>query len=375
MFWKKKHREEQDFQPEQEATQPVDVDPAPDFEMPPFDAGTEVQEEPFFMEDPTLGENDDTTVDTTPETSLWVDPLIVGEPFATPEGMIPSLGDNGNESSSIADTVIDGWSSEYFGMRMACSRGQSHRYSGTPRQDMCRWALCGDGKYLIAAVADGVSSAQYAHVAADFATRYAIAWLKKQLAEQTVRDDPSTIPWEKLVQAINYELMQRETRLAEKAAAAGELEPPKGNYATTLGVAVCASTPEGMHVFGGTAGDSPVWLLENNRVEVLSGHKEHEENIAVNKVKALPAPEEGFITFSSFVPADKNVAVMVVTDGVADAMGEGGGELGALFEEALLGDRKASLIEFARLVDFSKRTYDDDRSAIAIWNNAPRISE
>jgi hypothetical protein len=57
--------------------------------------------------------------------------------------------------------------------------------------------------------------------------------------------------------------------------------------------------------------------------------------------------------------------VLLCTDGVALPLAGGDGELGHTLARELA--RPPDVVDFARLLDFSRSTYDDDRTLIAVW--------
>ncbi len=65
---------------------------------------------------------------------------------------------------------------------------------------------------------------------------------------------------------------------------------------------------------------------------------------------------------------DPGSVLMLCTDGLAMPLAGGDGEVGATFARELA--RPPDVIDFARLLDFSRSTYDDDRSLIAVWGPA-----
>ena len=53
--------------------------------------------------------------------------------------------------------------------------------------------------------------------------------------------------------------------------------------------------------------------------------------------------------------------------GIGDPLGTGHGPVGDLFRDLLDRPYPPSLIEFAHAVDFSRETFDDDRTLVAVW--------
>ncbi len=58
--------------------------------------------------------------------------------------------------------------------------------------------------------------------------------------------------------------------------------------------------------------------------------------------------------------------LLVGTDGFGDPLGSGDGDVGRLFAD-VLGGGAPSLLEFAHVLDFSRETFDDDRTLVAVW--------
>ena len=57
------------------------------------------------------------------------------------------------------------------------------------------------------------------------------------------------------------------------------------------------------------------------------------------------------------------------TDGLGLPLGDGTGEVGRAFARELA--VPPDIPDFARLLDFSRATYDDDRTLVAVWG--PRV--
>ena len=298
--------------------------------------------------------------------NIYLAPLRAGDEAAIiePKPNSPSYGVIG----TVPDTIIDGWSSQRFGVRLASVRGASHKFCGIPRQDTARVTLTDDGRYVVAAVADGVSSAQFSHKAAQLATSYAISWVLQKEANPEFALEK--IDWISLVQGISFQLNEIEKQSASEATNAnGQVNPrSKLKFATTLLVTVCEAMDDGtLRVAGVSVGDSPAFEVSPEGITMLSGQKAMDGSMATSRVAALPVmPDKADRFLASIAPG---CALLLTSDGVSDALGGGGGILTQCFKNALLGPtiEKANILEFARLVDFSKATYDDDRTAVAIW--------
>ena len=62
--------------------------------------------------------------------------------------------------------------------------------------------------------------------------------------------------------------------------------------------------------------------------------------------------------------------LLVGTDGIGDPLGDGSGKVGELFARMLA--QPPPPLALAHLLDFSRDTFDDDRTLIAIWQRPGR---
>lgn len=257
------------------------------------------------------------------------------------------------------DVVIDGWSTEAITVRGVSQRGHLHRYNGAPRQDDFAVHQLPDGTVIVL-VADGVSGAPQSHIGASTVVRQAAEWLHSQLG-----DDLADTDWPALFKSAAWALNER----AQSLFGLGAPDPVRAEQelATTL---VCAVvTPTGadtLRAYLIGAGDSPAWLLSAGQfIEILAGKTAEESGISSSAVVGLPrVPTE-------VTPAVVEIAVddvlLIGTDGIGDPLGTGQGGVGDLLREVLTKPSLPSLIEFAHAVDFSRETFDDDRTLVAVW--------
>jgi hypothetical protein len=114
-------------------------------------------------------------------------------------------------------------------------------------------------------------------------------------------------------------------------------------------------------------GDSPAWVLTGSGdfVQVLASKEESASGISSSAVSGLPRVPTGLApTVVEVAPGE---VLLVGTDGVGDPLGSGQGAVGDLIRAIAGGQRRPSLIEFAHGVDFSRETFDDDRTLVAVW--------
>jgi hypothetical protein len=257
------------------------------------------------------------------------------------------------------DVVIDGWSTNAMTVRGVSQRGHLHRYNGAPRQDDFALHHLPDGR-VIALVADGVSGAPQSHIGASTATRQAAEWLHSNLF-----DDVADTDWSALLKSAAWALNERAQTLLGLDAP----DPVRAEQelATTLVCAVIQPIGERtLRAYLISAGDSVAWLLSAGQfVEILGGKTVPESGIASSAVVGLPRIP------TQVTPAVVDVAegdvLLIGTDGIGDPLGTGRGGVGDLFREVLTKPSAPSLIEFAHAVDFSRETFDDDRTLVAVW--------
>jgi protein phosphatase 2C-like protein len=249
------------------------------------------------------------------------------------------------------DTVADGWSTDHFTVRAASVRGYSHRYQGVPREDDFAVAVHPETGALIVAVADGVSGAEQSHLGATLACRTAVDFLLRSAGQ---------VDWLELARCASWALVDytaRQLGLDEPDPAAAERF-----MATTL---VVALIEPGGHTSVVQLGDSGAWLLQERAYQNLVDGKDGE--VIPNDVSGLPRVPAEVVARTVTVP--ENGVLLVGTDGFADPLGDGTGRIGRLFAGHLA--QPPPPLGFAHLLDFSRETFDDDRTLVAVWPRTP----
>jgi hypothetical protein len=265
------------------------------------------------------------------------------------------------------DVVIDGWSTDAITVRGVSQRGHLHRYNGAPRQDDFAIHRLPDGRVIVL-VADGVSAAPQSHLGAATVTRQAADWLHSNLGDDLAQTD-----WSALLKSAAWALTERAQVLL--GLDAPDPVRAEGLLATTLVCAVIEPTEnQTLRCYLTSAGDSAAWVLSAGQFhEVIAGKSVPTGGVASSAVVGLPRlPAE-------VVPAVVDVAqddvLLVGTDGIGDPLGTGQGGVGNLFRDVLSRPSPPSLIEFAHAVDFSRETFDDDRTLVAVWPRKPSPQE
>lgn len=240
------------------------------------------------------------------------------------------------------DTIADGGTAFELTVRAASVRGLSKRFAGGPRQDDLCLAMHSASSTLIVAVADGVSAAPRSDLGAALAVRYATAAVGRQL-------DAGDVDWANVFDQAAWSLVSEERRL----------DVPAGSLATTLLVA----TVRADEVAIAAVGDSPAFRLRGRHYDQLVGSRPSEDGLIGGGVQALPR-DAGSVEVGS-CPLDSGDVLLFCTDGVALPLGGGEGELGRALARELA--TPPDVVDFARLLDFSRSTYDDDRTMVAVW--------
>jgi serine/threonine protein phosphatase PrpC len=213
---------------------------------------------------------------------------------------------------------------------------------------------------VIILVADGVSAAPQSHLGAATVIKQSADWLYSNLGDDIAHTD-----WSALFKSAAW-------ALTERAQILFGLDAPdpvrtEETLATTL---VCGVIePIGGQTLRAhltSAGDSVAWLLSAGQfVEIVAGKAVSAAGVASSAVVGLPRLPSEVIPVVVDIAEDD--VLLIATDGIGDPLGNGQGGVGNLFRELLTKTSVPSLIEFAHAVDFSRETFDDDRTLVAVW--------
>ncbi|MGW5224405.1 protein phosphatase 2C domain-containing protein [Nocardia niigatensis] len=265
----------------------------------------------------------------------------------------------GPDFFDFPDTECDGWSTADLTLRFASVRGARHRYHREPRQDSARAALDERTGTIVFAVADGVSRATLAHRGALAVCGNAVHRMLRGLSH-----DPAWADFEDLTSYCTHRLAGltrwwlREARPSLSRIA--EL------YATTLVAGLVRPSPGGPVAELCRIGDSGAWILdrENGCYHPLFGSGADERSAVVSTaVTPLPyRPERLDRVEVQLSPAH---VLLVGTDGFGLPLGDGDGRIGSLFARELAMPPAPTWL--AHVLDFSRATFDDDRTLLAVW--------
>lgn len=280
-------------------------------------------------------------------------PIVIGEPAPAVEPRL-AAGD-----PYRADTVIDGGSVFGLTVRAASVRGLGKRFTGGPRQDDVCLGRHERSRSLIAAVADGVSGAAQSHLGAALAVRQAVAAVERQLERR------QEIDWQEVFKHAAWALL--EAHRSRSGDAHAGVDAAGAALASTLLVAVVGPSQDPpaatTQVQLACVGDSPALMLAGRRFHALLGEQQDRQALIGGSVQALPRDSANVC--SSCCRLQRGAVLLLCTDGFSLPLAGGESEVGAVFARELA--RPPDIVDFARLLDFSRSTYDDDRSLIAIW--------
>lgn len=262
----------------------------------------------------------------------------------------------------IPDTECDGWSTPELTLRSATVRGAKHRYYRQPRQDAARAAAHESAGAIAFAVADGVSSATQSELGALEACRASVEMLLELLGRGVGPLDLRAVATHAAVRL--YELARWQLQ---------EVRPDPGTvaslYATTLVTGVVRPDPGGPIVELCRIGDSGAWILDRARGSykpLFQTKTGAGVDVVSNEVNPLPTVPAALEQARGRLAAD--AILLIGSDGFGDPLGDGDGQVGSLFAREL--DQPPPPGWFAHVLDFSRETFDDDRTLLAVWPRA-----
>ncbi|HYS34270.1 MAG TPA: protein phosphatase 2C domain-containing protein [Pseudonocardiaceae bacterium] len=264
------------------------------------------------------------------------------------------------------DTVLDGLvlrdtgDRDCLDLRAASVRGRSHRFGAKVRQDS--YAYRCDGRYTVAAVADGVSDGDLSHLAADLAVRAGCHFVTQQLTDRV----PYELDWSVVLQVISKRIVLHGRRVLQDDQSPGRQIGKRMSTTILFAVVDMAAIQDCRTVYTVAFGDSSAWLLRGGQTwEPQRPVKNADTWIASSATDALPffTGEHPIEPVRTVLGPDDTLVLM--SDGVGDPLGDGAGSVGAFLAEQWR--RPPPQLAFAAHVDFARRSHDDDRTALAIW--------
>jgi hypothetical protein len=285
-----------------------------------------------------------------------------------------------------ADTVIDGGRLGGLAYRATSQRGLAHQEVGVPRQDAYLVRPTPDRRWLVGCVADGVSEGKLSHQAADLVCQETTILLARGLTDLVPDPEPETwaaaaeaLPWPAIVQAANASIRRTakavvrieldrtgdEAGLAELDNSWDDASARRVMSSTAVLFAVAADpVADSGHpaLVAVVAGDSTALLLDGDDWTPIGAVKNDGAEIASTAVTPLPGPMRVTPQSRMLRPGQ---ALVVITDGLGDPLGSGGGLVGRFL--AAMWREPPDLLAYAGHVGFYRKSFTDDRTAVTIW--------
>jgi len=304
-----------------------------------------------------------------PETPEWqgdFTPYVVGDPGRAASRVRPALvADFPDRPDTILDGIVvngpDGAPSAT--VRAASVRGLSHRHYARVRQDDYALRVTPDSRYLVVCVADGVSSGDLSHFAALWAAQDGT----DELCQRLARNGPDELPWPEFLAWVADRIVERAGHQVEGIGSDPREVAQRMAAALTYAVMDLTGEERAVHLL--TVGDTSGWVLgRDGDWRPQQPVKNADVDIHSSAVSALPilsgTPRP---VRTSVAPGE---ALVVMTDGIGDPLGNGSGAVGRFLARSW-GDPPADFA-FAAQVGFARRSFDDDRTAVAVWPTVTR---
>jgi hypothetical protein len=298
-----------------------------------------------------------------------VEPYIVGNPGRAASRTVP-LPDETHWDRH--DTVLDGVTLQedhcpLGELRAVSIRGLAHRHYGRVRQDEYSYRRTPDGRYLVMCVADGVSIGKHSHHAAMAATRRGTGKLVAYLRDGA----PADLNWPAFIGSVSDQIVRSGQKYLTSRGITDGAELTHREVANHLATTVLYAVLD-LHADQGAhrvdlcaVGDTSAWVLRSNQEwEPLQPVKNEGATLYSSSVSALPAssPAQAVPMRTLVHPGE---ALVLMSDGVGDALGAGTGEVGRFLADVW--QLPPSPLAFAAQTEFARKSFDDDRTVIAFW--------
>ena len=269
-----------------------------------------------------------------------------------------AIGDPGRAAAEVSagapvrrpwcpDIVADAADVPGLTVRAASCRGVLHRKYGTSRQDSYSMSWQQDSTALFITVCDGVGSLEMSQDAAE--------WVTLRMAEAVRRDESGTLDWQAAFATLSAEL--------------AELAAVRGPMATTV-VSACVTPVDGrFRAEIAWVGDSAAYLLGPGGWEVAGGSvKSVDPDGAPLVTTTWALPNHAVEAQTAVVEFGCDTALFLMTDGLADPLGAGTGEVGQTL--ASWWATPPDPFTLAAQAAFARRSFDDDRTVVGVWPTA-----
>jgi serine/threonine protein phosphatase PrpC len=285
-------------------------------------------------------------------------------------GLIPPRFGKGSKAQALpwllsAHTVYSGIAADEgqlgdLVVRAASVVGPGHRCEEplVPRQDAYRLGRDENRRYLIVAVADGVSSSRFAELGATVAVSAAINLLRDRLGESP---DLAALAAPQVFSGVAVQM-------ADTAAARNLRNSDVCAALVTAVIPVGPTDGEGeREMWVAWVGDASVWTLQDDAWTFVAGDGKRASGGVESNALAHALPDSPLNVISRSIRLEPGAVVALVTDGVGDALATIG-EANRYFARNWA--RPPSSTSFVNDVSYDAERFIDDRTAVAIWVGA-----
>lgn len=293
------------------------------------------------------------------------------------DDFVPHMATNIYQQRETIGSVVDVSKHNGVVIGVAATRGMAHQRPNEPtvRQDSVAYSTDASGRYLIAAIADGVSQSKASAYGSMTAVRVAIDTVQRQLEEGMMLEN---IRWEDVIVRIRdamtkwyetYHVSRERRNLASMAATLG----------TTCEVVVVDTVPDqgkGIPVVRAVlAGDGAGYMLRPDGsgipIEPLGVWELKDGDYDTSRVNALPLDQPDLRERIRTWIINPGECMIVVTDGIGKDMGDGRGRVSKYIHDCLITrgatDNPITQTELLETIQYVAPGSEDDRSVIALW--------
>lgn len=283
-----------------------------------------------------------------------------------------------NQQRDMMGSVVDVVNINGLIVGVAATRGFNHFGSrehqvAKVREDAVAFSTACNHRYIIAAIADGVSGADSSSYGAQEAVKFALSAVQSQLNPSSI--EMGDINWKKVFEYVC-------NRLGDYYLSNMRDFPSRADMAFRIGTTcevLVVDTQRGKHgevsfIRATLAGDGAGYILHRPKslpeVELI-GEIWKLKDADFNKVGALPEePPEGFPHIVKPSPAKTGECIMITSDGIDEDMKKGDTKEARYLYHQLIGhsaDNPITQPELLQTIQYVTDCSGDDRSIVAIW--------